>query len=175
MKQYFTKYLPVEGEIKGREKVMYKGVIMNCHSVSSQSEEGKGNRRHAFCTEDIWPQHEIPVFLDECKKVKLFLCSRDIQVGDEARIPYPSGEARITPTKHTIISIRNVVAKNNGYKVIGEISPNAIWVKEGDEFDEEEIDYFFSGINTSYSLTKESFKTQGSYIRIKCPTCKTFH
>jgi hypothetical protein len=92
---------------------------------------------------------------------KLFLCSRDIQVGDEFIIPEDcvvDWDLRVNNKGIcTSISMGNkmfhykapcslggivhsgVHADSKPYKVIGEISPDATWVKEGDEFEEHEI------------------------------------
>jgi hypothetical protein len=61
--KYFTKYLPVEEEIKeGWEGIAYKADV-------------KGQFfKHSYTTN--------PWYAD-AKPCKLFLCSRDIQVGDE--------------------------------------------------------------------------------------------
>lgn len=73
------------------------------------------------------------------QEVKLFLCSRDIQIGDTAYndkfYSYPDGQLIDTNSKvmdHGMMEI-------DSYKVIGEVSSEAIWVKEGDEFEESEI------------------------------------
>lgn len=125
MKTYFTKYLPVDGDIKeGDSYQHFTGRIY--HDFSRQATyKNKGD-----------------------KKVKLFLCSRDIQVGDTFfvdRDDYKSGphisEGIIDERGH--IWHPNIKEEPNYtlgaeesvcYKVIGEISPNATWVKEGDEF-----------------------------------------
>lgn len=112
MKQYFTKYLPVEGNIFPKDKfihTLYEGVI--------------------HTNEDVTPLKEHPDY----KKVKLFLCSRDIQVGDE-----------LTHIRTGLKTKKQLGKSLSGewIKVIGEISPDALaYVKEGDEFDENEIKY----------------------------------
>ena len=72
------------------------------------------------------------------KGIKLFLCSENIQVGDE--VTFEDG------TKRKIKSIVGGFPKVEGednfearFKIIEEISENALWVKEGDTFNEEEI------------------------------------
>lgn len=87
-------------------------------------------------------------------KAKLFLCSRDIQVGDkyfhDDFYPYPVGDIADTNTK---VMNAHMMVSNEGedyegdwsYKVVGEISPEATWVKEGDEFDEDEVSRCFYG------------------------------
>lgn len=147
MKKYFAKYLPVEGKIKEGDLCIGEDEgglrIHECKKISYCEKIG-------------------------CKKVKLFLCSRDIQVGDE----YYNEQFEFTkyPNKSIADSSTEMVGENGSYKVIGEISPDAVWVKEGDKFDEDEV-------KESYIITND--KRSSSYnlhwYRIKCPTCKTFH
>lgn len=76
------------------------------------------------------------------KKVKLFLCSRDIQAGDtffdNVGRKWENAEECYAKVAREA-NEKNFEYGKGSYKIIGEISPNAIWVKEGDEFDEEEI------------------------------------
>lgn len=79
---------------------------------------------------------------------RLFLCSRDIQVGDKFHVDYTiSG---YTP-EQTCLNVDSDTVYSEGinddiyspkekcWKVIGPISPQAIWVKEGDEFEKGEV------------------------------------
>lgn len=162
MKPYFTKYLPLDGEIKDGDLI--------------RGDNG-----------EIFPARWIPK--NTTQKYKLFLCSRDIQIGDVFR------STRTNPTKD-LISLQlpepvengafplycyytndgeyiQWVPYNEGYKIIGEISPEAIWVKEeGMDFDEDEI---------YKAMWSPKFKTFGHSpgmevrIKIKCPTCGSFH
>lgn len=112
--KYFAKYLPVEGEIKEGDKTFYKGsnvafpVILNGYTTIEYFNKG------------------------DHKKVKFFLCSRDIQVGDNVVI---DGGAFLNIEQDDIAFAKS----NNGYRIIGEISPEATWVKEGDKFSEAEV------------------------------------
>jgi hypothetical protein len=133
--KYFAKYLSVEGEIKKGDKIQYHGID---GSFRPNIIEVK-NEEHARYAEDrLW------------KKVKLFLCSRDVQVGDKFdQLPYGNGKAyeckEILGTFLKDDEGKNRVAQFC-YKVIGEISPDATWVKEGDEFDKDEtIDFLTLG------------------------------
>jgi hypothetical protein len=133
------------------------------------------------------------------KRVKLFLCSRDIQVGDEVRYVdnefgdkynhlYVSGVddkfVIIKGSKENLCSIQ--LKKHEVFKVIGEVSPNAIWVKEGMEFDNNDIEWkkgFVAFYNEhGESTTLAPFEQQGAwskitypYIKFKCSNCNTFH
>lgn len=143
-KQYFAKYLPVEGEIKqGNKYFAYDGTL--CERYASQTVDGD-------------------------RLAKLFLCNRDIQVGDKVRASMfiDVGWGKLNPgdkghdvhrmfdlQKELIIKSEQsdkygnpdwwvtengtIILKSCTYKFIGEISPEAVWVEEGDEFTEEEI------------------------------------
>lgn len=184
MKTYFTKYLPVEGEIlKGDTyKVTSEGAI-----AFGEIRVAPGDRGDTI----------------GAQKLKLFLCSRDIQVGDNVyREPesWKVFDKQPTDTNHGLWGfMRNV--KPDDFKVIGEVSPEAVWVKEGDEFDADQIEIQYSKkyqclcrqniasdwwtepnnckhetedhYNRAYTCgrkVKEVF-----HIKIRCPTCKTFH
>lgn len=171
-KKYFAKWVVVEGDIKAGDSYL-KGsmMILKCLSMKKR----KLNRLHY-------------------KKVKLSLCSTDLQVGDRA---YFDGIPHSGITLETIISISGYIIQtgsggwyidqmpNPPYKVIGEISPEATWVEEGMRFDEEEIQYCmsdgfenFEGYNMNIHKDKEHWmnpkKPYKSFIKIKCPHCKTF-
>jgi hypothetical protein len=115
MKPYFAKYLPAKkGEITGAFlRPDDKLVIMNDEQ-----------KRHY--TDQIAITY-----------VKLFLCSRYMQIGDEV-FDIRTGQ---------LVEVNNACGielykdKPNGfqYKVIGEISTEAKWVKDGDIFDADEL------------------------------------
>lgn len=137
MKKYFAKYLPVEGEINKGDKVL--------DTLNEQY--------------DTWLDDDKCDEYGHYKKVKLFLCSRDIQVGDTVKChstkdEHKNGvydcEVRVVDIseEHTVrVTMEGweedlPIPRNYLLKVIGEISPEATWVKEGDEFDETEIKIF---------------------------------
>jgi hypothetical protein len=169
--KYFTKYLPVEGEIK--EGDMYHNGIGVGPAYKNENWKGQ--------------------------KVKLFLCSRDIQVGDKVRGEYPSTlgfDVECLRTDDSIVPHWAVkgqdgkeyyYAKQDSFKVIGEVSPDATWVKEGDEF--EQLDIFAdkrqsfedwwrdNGTSKADKMSKrtlDKYNKSGKYIRIKGP-CGHFH
>lgn len=100
---HFAKYLPVEGEIKEGDNITNKNKLF---------------------TPTIWTADKADVNKDNIEKVKLFLCSRDIQVGDKV---IDSIDGKEYEVKSGFLPPEMV-------KAIGEISPEAKWVKEGDEF-----------------------------------------
>lgn len=134
--KYFTKYLPVEGEINEGDKFLdhTDNLIKDAHIP------------------EIYNNPHVPYF-DGYKKVKLFLCSRDVQKTDkEIYVHKPDGSEVTKVELIDIISDKeNTVVMfkwgeqtpgtliQNTFKKIGEISPGAKWVKEGNEFDEDEV------------------------------------
>lgn len=122
MKPYFAKYVPVEEEIK-------EGDLYSCP-----------HKGHALKIDGLPLAHPPKMVICEygqggalcpdCYKVKLFLCSRDFESGDRV-------QKSDSLSKYWDLESQNDVriAKEQGFfKVIGEISPDATWVKEGDEF-----------------------------------------
>lgn len=140
MKKYFAKYLPIEGVINKGDKVLVVGkYIQTCEGL------------HDFDGIQIDWNPEIgfaTVAKSQSQKVQLFLCSRDIQVGDNVRAEYPSTlshdvkvtkESEFTTVPHWTVEGGYEYAKNATFKVIGPISLEATWVKKGDEFEEDEV------------------------------------
>jgi len=173
MKPYFAKYLPVEGEIKSKEKFMW----MDNNSLDVADIE---------LTPSIFKnQKELNL-----KPVKLFLCSRDVKVGDTVykeppfNTEYELKKQFVGMLWVTDLDLENpnptIVSKEplkGYYKVIGEISPNAKWVKEGDEFDNKELALILSdGFNLKFEDIRvwvDDF-IRNYPIAIKCPCCNTF-
>lgn len=121
-------------------------------------------------------------------KGKIFLCTREIGKGDEV-INLVDYSKLIWP------GLKDAKAPINPVKVIGEISQEAVWIEEDDQFNEDQIwrqilvkDYLgeddYTELNTvtlkGYDIigdgTKYGDKLVAIYpIKIKCPTCNTFH
>lgn len=118
--KYFAIRLPVEGEIKEGEKYFHPtmGLIV-C---------GKNSTKNG-------------------KLAKLFLCSRDIQIGDKVlstKHEYKEPKLVIEDNedlKAEVPCIHKSIIDKYNFKVIGEISPEATWVKEGDEFEENDVHF----------------------------------
>jgi hypothetical protein len=155
MKTYFAKYLPVEGEIKEGDYFIRSkcNTIMHAGDISITE---KAN-------------------LLKYPKAKLFLCSRDIQVGDRVwNQDSGYGEVKEIDIEGETLGVKYdlqdyEVEEDFKYivKVIGEISPEAKWVKEGDEFDEGEV------FNSPAPLWITGIGYQ-DFIQVKCPCCETF-
>lgn len=209
MKPYFAKYLPVEGEIKEGDKVFYSGkkldfpegvyevldnvkemmsvptvggFCIHWHKRTYVREDGKTVKEGAYL------KIGYNIYERELQKVKLFLCSRDIQVGDNVYEPtlefeglirvgiYPLEKIDYSKKPESWIELDYAMLKG-AYKVIGEISSGATWVKEGDEFTADELavpshqkDNFHI---LSTVLTVEQKEPKMTYL-VKCPCCGDF-
>jgi len=153
--KYFARFLPVLGEIKEGDKAL-------------NPSNKKVVKVNVACL-----KHLVD---DKWKKVKLFLCSRDIQIGDEY---YNSIGYKVDHTwdEEAIQDFKDF--PDNIFKVIGEISEDAIWVKEGDEFDEYKSLFRDEDGNIwkdKYGAGKMGYPGELFEIcRVRCPTCKQFH
>lgn len=115
-------------------------------------------------------------------KLKLFLCSSDIQIGDKVKYKniMPSIELLVVEgqPKDIFETTLGEVEDRGGFKVIGEISPEALWVKEGDRFSEEEISdvslYWCPKYGYSYEMYWEEENECRKFKSIKGP-CGHFH
>ena len=177
----FAKYLSVEGEIE-----------VPCIVLETLT-NGK--------TELFQIDNFNDINLETQKLAKLFLCSRDIQVGDKVQ-KNPSnwlisdfdswgrgdGLAEVLEIiDDSTIDVRWEGGRcyetpNEVLKVIGEISPDAVWVTEGMEFDDDEllktIIYKCREPENNIPLHVEPLEgciVNNTFIKIKCPTCKQFH
>lgn len=139
MSKYFAKYLPVEGEIKkeGGDWVTDGKNICKC-----ESHDGVGLNCTAY-----FGTHDFANF----KLVKLFLCSRDIELKGNNTNEYQ-------------------YTKDGSYKVIGEISSGALsYVKEGMEYEHNEV--FLNGIGQNWNSKTPLGK---HIVKIKGP-CGHYH
>jgi hypothetical protein len=154
-KKYFAKWLPEKGEIKQFDKVIIDGKIDVVEQYPFTDPYGDGY--------DIVLAEAGTQMAKNCNKVKLSLCSRDIQVGDRI---YYDGMYWDNASKSMIES-----APFETVKVIGEISPDATWVKEGDEFDEEDWELWIHALR----LEKTRLNTVSPiHVKVKGP-CGRFH
>lgn len=174
MKKYFAKYLPVEGEIMNGDLVYdVEGAYGVVENVNRPLDFVRVRYEKSFYSDSL---------KTNLKKVKLFLCSRDIRVGDKVKhlIGKEVEVYKINKNEVLIQDGVNIVhvLKGDLFKVIGEISPNAKWVKEGDEFDKEELCcYLKAGFNTGSLDNELPFTEEDSsrlYYGIK-GSCGHFH
>lgn len=135
MSKYFAKYLPVEGDVRSIKFIQYQDKIWGKHNISSNFPDklfiipigGEGIGTSAF--------------ISECKGVEMFLCSRDIKVGDKVINPDTLIEEELTQEIWDYFHATQSMWKSQPYfKVVGKISPDALpYVKECQEFDEDQI------------------------------------
>ena len=171
-KKYFAKLLPVEGEIKKGDKYITECGNIYTSDTSDHSDIIKATSKKQF---DKY-----------FKKVKLFLCSRDIQKGDQIYLTKEKEYHKFqyeTKDRITCQTLNGIHDEDfdiqDRFKVIGEISPDATWVKEGDEFDEEDIRFAFSIPYEDYDWAtydewKENKHDYWKTIQIKGP-CGYLH
>lgn len=122
--KYFAKYLPEEGEI--REGDLFINPLTDIVKSASKSDlEGIINCNNTGC-----------------RKVKMHLCSRDIEVGDEIWTGLGKNKLVIEDGSEGreggFWTHKSAVTKYD-FKDIGEVSPEARWVVEGDEFTEYDL------------------------------------
>lgn len=164
MKKYFCKYLPVEGHFH------YVGAVIR--------EKATGN---------IGIIKKVGEGVEENEHVKLFLCSRDIKIGDA--VVWLNKYTWAMFQKFPVTTQEGVDIMKNDHKgkwgvVIGEISKSAVWVKEGDEFDESDWSLFgetegimgLSGCLKNPEYQEGYRKLYKRFVcKIKCSQCLTFH
>lgn len=162
MKPYFAKYLQIEGSI-GEGDLFFdlNGNVIECSRREGNIVYGpiKGFVDTVTLDEFSWSIMRNNGYERDrlVWKASLHICSRDIQVGDKVLVsmPYENGKLEEftvvkKPEGYNLDLLTGIYSGNmdvnnptylhqNSFKVIGEISPEATWVKEGDEFDEEEI------------------------------------
>ncbi|MEO6303820.1 MAG: hypothetical protein ABIP51_11680 [Bacteroidia bacterium] len=160
--KYFAKYLPVEGEIKDGGKYW--------------------NKQHNEADDVIGEIHVSILKNGNFKPAKLSLCSRNIQIGDE-NLKGESEISKVHNQEHLdSINLANKFVLDSFYKVVGKISPDATWVKEGDEFNEEDILKFVyddSGVDQPWCIFLnqdwDEIDNKFKMIKIKCSQCNTYH
>ncbi len=180
--RYFAKYLPDDTKLKKGDTVL----------------EGK----RLAIIENIGLDTGIPLirYLDnntvDCgdffQKVALFICSKDDVIldykfmwsGDDINTFEITTERKLDVFK---FSLEHEKETRDGYAyyftVIGKVSPDAIWVKEGDEFNDEDLGIRLTNHHGDiFSMTSEPFTLHNfkqynrDYVRISVKgTCGHFH
>ena len=131
---YFAKYLPVEGKVEEGDWGFCTHEEPNLPGYSIIHLIGKE-----------WEFYKAQNNWYPAKKVKLFLCSGDIKVGDKVFKPrFENLDTFIVldneqkTFKEKWITLSEAIF--GGYfKKVGLISPEATWVKEGDELERKNI------------------------------------
>jgi|ERR1044072_1937926 hypothetical protein len=174
MKKYFAKFLPIKGKIKEHTYAILDLGFNNSSIVRVMST--KKHYSNVSADGNSWD-----TMTGRLTPVKLFLCSRDITFGrgiyslNELQTEFGSMSKDKTSGRINLFLASDPDMKyvaspleSQCIKVIGEISSNAVWVKDGNEFDREELFVQGHGVNWSTANTGLKFK-------VKCPTCNTFH
>lgn len=193
---YVVKFLPTEGIIEVGDAVSLTGQIF---TVSEFTEDGKvilsGNE-----------VVDVVLFGLNARKVAPVLCSLDIHPDDEVIVPaslgIPSGDAIYsTIDMEEGIVVMTFLAKEGSwvycyypnnpeindfsehpYRIIGEISKKAVWVKDGDRLAESDVRFIM--INPeypqlNYPVDEEEYlqdiHPDFKRIEIFNPSCKHFH
>lgn len=203
MKKYFAKYLPVKEEIKEGTLVQLNipdgenPFSLTCGIFKRETPDvihGKGyvTIRPTYKTGESQVDYAGLAIKKEWlgKPIRLSLCSKDIQLGDtyyhDSYYPYPNGDVADSNTKvmnaHMMITNEETGTPRESFKVIGKISPEATWVREDDEIDETQVQFWhdleagsrFQGgfvINPSLRPDWQGWVTD---VKIKGP-CGHFH
>jgi len=171
-KLYFAKFLPVEGTV-GKDDWFLDGSVY-FKAFAYNFKDSEGNQVLNIPNEPM----------ENFTKVELFICSKEINEGDEVLDPETGDKFKIKSwEKH---------ANEHYLKIIGKLSPDAIWVRNGDEFNEEELqmivkhrsfpdmDMVFDTVSNyedffrkNPSLAQEGKYT--AYVAVLNSTCQHFH
>lgn len=159
--KFIAKYIPVDGEIEEDDKAI-------------NPSNNKVVRVNKACLKNL--------VTSEWKKVRLFICSTDIKVGDLVR--YQDDDWGVPITVSDTMRLKEWIKKGDEtiFKIVGEISIAAIWVKENDEFDKKDLAYLM-GEPPKYpfyfqfkNIKQWDIEGMKKYpIAIKCSQCNTYH
>lgn len=164
MKEYFTIILPVEGEIKN-SWLLVDGVMCKYRDEDDT---------HIYMTHPnghTWARPKK----DARTRYTLMLCTNNIEIGEE----YQDKEGNVYVRDEDDIYDE---LQKMGFKVIGQISSNATWVTESDEFDVDELAYLMGSppehpwyfkFSTIKVWDIEGMKKYP--IAVRCSNCKSFH
>jgi len=155
MKKYYAKYLPIEGNLEIGDITFW------------DSNEGYFSKQFVRVSESFINH----AYGCRWKKYELFICSRDIQIGDHAMELLTTGEYDTfqIDTENDIYD--DMIADKKQFKVIGKVSKEALWVKDGDEFDDDELIANGYGVNWNKDGDRNGFLYT---LKIKGP-CGHFH
>lgn len=178
-KKYFAKYLPVPGEIGSGDMFQFPGMSIK---------ECLGTDDGLVWYESAYPDVSESASCDpgDCQRMVMHLMGAvGIQAGDKVldRYGYPDKRSPKEEKWWTVgvMDIGNPCNLKECYKVIGLISPEATWVKEGDEFEEEETVFYL--LSTDLKEQEMSYKQIQAFvgrshknvgIKLKGP-CGHFH
>jgi len=198
--KYFTKFLPVEGQINENDIVMSTNGVCCIYGKTS---------RHGLST----IQSTFFKFLKDPRKAELYLCTYDIVQGDRV---HNDNHNHTTLVADLEGFLRTEPKNSKSYRTIGIISSSAIFVHENQQLEEDYIlqtytakveksyrngvkthtllfdhkpksweiqekaemwaEYEMSGQNYGYDLKfDEEDEVLPGIIKIRCSQCNTFH
>jgi len=147
MKKYFAKYVLLDGEEIKRGDKCY---VADYDSIETFDGIIKLGDVEVYSFVDVDRENFLRVeTTGALDKVELSLCSRDIKLGDTIHISISKSKTGVVesckPDDESGLIISYLVdgcfyGADLCYKILGKISRHALWVKEGDEFDDSEID-----------------------------------
>ncbi len=138
MKQFFLKWLPVQERLKPGNRFVRDGKV----------EQVMGDLQGSILSRSKTP------------KVKMFLCSRELKIGDVGVEKLTSGEYEQFQIDTENDIFPDMIAKGEQFKVIGLISPSAVPLfREGDEFNDDEWD----------DVADNAYFRTTTYIKLKQP------
>lgn len=154
-KTYYTVYLPTEGIIKDGD--MYQIKSVGTPKLRTMGLYPKWGRYYQYNQKDVFCRISKLVPSTHKRKVNLFLCSKDIKAGDKLRCYKPDKsewvECTFIEELHGVVNGKDYdtyqcefangkiggALKENFFKVIGQVSPDANWATEGMELSYEDI------------------------------------
>jgi len=138
-----AKYLPIEGEINIGDTVIFPNGVIG--TILSPNKKTSGGFGYAIdYNQGVGKAKEVLESLRGKEKLtKLFAVTQDIEVGDEINYVPDLPHLKKGMVTHKItekydgdfIMDDGYLMPNNGFKILGELSPNATWVKEGEEIE----------------------------------------
>ena len=148
MKRYFTKYFPSDLAKTNPDTYMY--LIGGNWLLYGE-----------FKTELLYDAEEI-------KQGELLLCDRNMNIGDIVHDIYLNQYTYRAGLELGLFS---------QYKIVGSVSKGAVWVGSNCQFDEDDIEkgggcILYYGENDAWSKIKDNYYKE---IKLRCPTCKTYH
>lgn len=113
---------------------------------------------------------------DELKPAKLFLCTKDIKIGDKVKERLTTGE-----WMDWSVDNENDLDLEHQVKVVGEISPRAIWLRDGNLIPKDHIRLFHKAkigeperVLWKMQDLDERLRKE-FYIAILCTNCLQYH
>lgn len=109
-------------------------------------------------------------------KVKLYAVTKDAQKGDEIFAGdnvVPLGKVT-SNNNHAIFTDKNAGIMKEGttdyYTILGEISPDATWVKDGDVVEVSDVCW-----DKANKVWSNDYNPACPYRTVQCSQCKTYH